>query len=44
MIYFIQVMLTGISLFGFGMLIMWVLLRPKLKKNIQKNEKILKEN
>lgn len=37
-------MLIGISLFGFGMLIMWVLLRPKLKQNIQKDEKILKEN
>lgn len=37
-------MLIGISLFGFGMLIMWVLLRSKLKQNIQKDEKILKEN
>lgn len=37
-------MLIGISLFGFGMLIMWVLLRPKLKQSIQKDEKILKEN
>lgn len=44
MIFFILVMLIGISLFGFGMLIMWVLLRPKLKQNIQKDEKILKEN
>ena len=44
MIYFIQVMLIGISLFGFGMLIMWILLKPKLKKNIQRNEEILKEN
>lgn len=44
MIFFILIMLIGISLFGFGMLIMWILLRPKLKQNIQKDEKILKEN
>lgn len=44
MIFFILIMLIGISLFGFGMLIMWVLLRPKLKQSIQKDEKILKEN
>ena len=44
MIFFILIMLIGIFLFGFGMLIMWVLLRPKLKYSIQKDEKILKEN